>query len=201
MSPVYKTLRSSKLVNQIATGEVGVIPTDTLYGIVGSALLPETVERIYKMRRRDTKKPMIILISSVDDLGLFGIRLNQTAKKFLNAYWPGAVSVVLPCRGKKYAYLHRGGETLAFRWPKYSALTKLLQITGPIVAPTANWAGEPPATNIKAANKYFGGGADFYVDAGKLVGKPSTLVKIDDNGRPIILREGSVRIKGLGVRD
>lgn len=195
MVPIYKTLRSAKLAQQISVGEVGIIPTDTLYGIVGSALNPETVERIYKLRRRDLKKPMIILISSIDDLKDFGVRLNHRSKKFLTEYWPGSVSVVLPCRGKKFAYLHRGGETLAFRWPKYSALIKLLEKTGPIVAPTANWAGEPPATNIRAAQKYFSGAVDYYVDIGKLVGRPSTLVKLDDNGIPEILREGSVRIK------
>ena len=60
-----------------------MLPTDTLYGIVGSALSKRAVLRIYKLRRRDPKKPMIILIGSLDDLKLFGVRLHKAAKKFL----------------------------------------------------------------------------------------------------------------------
>jgi len=195
MIPHYKTLRSGKLVKQILAGEVGVMPSDTLYGLMGSALLSAIVERIYKLRRRATKKPMIILISGLRDLEKFGVRLNKNQKKFLQQYWPGTVSVVLKCFGKKWTYLHRGGGTLAFRWPKYAGLEKLLKQTGPLVAPSANWAGEPQAETVRAAQKYFGGGVDFYVDVGKLAGKPSTLVRLDGGGRPMVLREGSVKME------
>jgi len=195
MISVYKTLRSKTLTKQILAGGVGVVPTDTLYGLVGSALSPGIVERIYKLRRRDIKKPMIILISGMGDLKKFGIQPNQYTKKWLKRYWPGAVSVVLKCRGKKWTYLHRGGETLAFRRPKHISLIKLLKQTGPLVAPSANWAGEPQAETVRAAQKYFGGGVDFYVDVGKLAGKPSTLVRLDERGRPTVLRKGNVRIE------
>jgi L-threonylcarbamoyladenylate synthase len=195
MISMYKTLRPKALAAQILAGEVGVIPTDTLYGIVGSALNPVTVEKIYKLRRRDVNKPMIVLVGSVDDLGILGIRINKFMRDFLQQYWPGAISIVLPCRSKKLAYLHRGGETLAVRLPKYPELVKLLKITGPVVAPSANWAGEPPAATVRMAQKYFPGDLDFCVDVGKLNGKPSTLVKLDSAGRPEVIREGSVRIK------
>lgn len=196
MISTYKTLRPGKLVEQVLAGEVGVMPSDTLYGLMGSALNQSSVERIYKLRRRDTKKPMIILLASAKDLQRFGIRPSQAVRKVLRRYWPGAVSVVLPCRGRRFAYLHRGGETLAFRVPQHLALVKLLIKTGPLVAPSANWAGEPQAETVRAARKYFGGGVDFYVDVGKLSGKPSTLIKLDKLGVPQVLRRGSVKIEG-----
>lgn len=195
MASTYKGLGSKILADRLKRGEVGVIPTDTLYGLVGSALNSIVVERIYKLRRRDTKKPMIVLISSINDLAKFEIWLNKQSKDFLTTYWPGAVSVILPCRGKKFAYLHRGGETLVFRFPKHSSLIKLLKQTGPLVAPSANWAGEPSAETIRMAKKYFSDDIDFYVDMGNLSGKPSTLVRLDKGGGWTILREGSVNIK------
>jgi len=189
----YKTLRGRQLVQQLKAGKVGVIPTDTLYGLVGSALNQEVVERIYRLRRRDTKKPMIILIGGIAELKKFGIKPDQITLKFLKRYWPGEVSVVLRCPSKRWAYLHRGGGTLAFRWPKSTALEKLLRQTGPLVAPSANWAGEPPAATVKQAQKYFSGEMDFYVNTGKLTGKPSTVVRLA-GGKPQILREGDVKI-------
>lgn len=195
MALTYKTLGSKILAGRLKRGEVGVIPTDTVYGLVGSALDPVAVERIYKLRRRDTKKPMIILISSVNDLAKFGIRLNKRSRDFLASYWPGTVSVIFSCRSKQFTYLHRGGETLAFRLPKYLLLVRLLKQAGPLVAPSANWAGEPTAETIQAARSYFSNDIDFYVDIGKLSGKSSTLVQLDKRGGWKVLREGDVSIK------
>ena len=80
---------------------------------------------------------------------------------------------------KRFEYLHRGTAALAFRVPKSAWLRKLLQKTGPLIAPSANFEGEPPALSFRAAKKYFGKSVDFYVDAGRLISKPSTLIKIE----------------------
>lgn len=183
-----------KIIRLIKDGKIGVIPTDTIYGIVGSALNPETVEEIYKLRRRVTGKPFIILIFSIDDLERFGIHITAKQRDFLEKNWPNPVSVVLPCPGEKWKYLHRSTNSLAFRIPKDDGLLKLLKETGPLVAPSANFEGEKPFQTIKEARKYFGDDVDFYVDGGILKSKPSTLLKLNDDGSYIILRQGSYKI-------
>ena len=179
----------------LLSGGVGVIPTDTLYGLVGSAFDIETVERIYRLRQRELNKPMIILISSLDELEDFGVVLNDDSKKILESFWPGKVSVVLSCENEKMQHLSRGGKTLAFRLPKDETLSRLLKKTGPLVAPSANLAGKKPAHTCAEAKGYFGEKIDFYVDAGKLESQPSTLIEIGNNGIIKILREGAVIIK------
>ena len=171
-------------------GGVGVLATDTLYGIVGSALSKKTVARIYRLRKRNLKKPLIILIASIGDLAQFGVRANTQTKKLLNVVWPGKVSVILPCPRKRFAYVHRGTQTLAFRIPKSASLKRLLQKTGPLVAPSANIEGMPPETTIKEAKKYFGTAVDFYINAGKRVSAPSTIVVIE-GGHIVIKRQGA----------
>lgn len=177
----------------LKNGGVGVIPTDTIYGVVGSALNKKAVERIYKLRKRNFKKPMIVLISSVDDLKLFGINIGPKIKRILFKVWPNKVSVVLPVRGKKFAYLHRGTNSLAFRFPKNKKLDQFLKKTGPLVAPSANWEGSKPAKNIKEAMKYFKNEVDVYVDAGTKKSVPSTLIEIS-GGKMAVIREGAVNI-------
>ncbi len=169
------------------------MPTDTIYGLVGSALSKKAVARIYRLRRRGLQKPMIILVGSLRQIDLFGIKLDRKTGKILKKYWPGKVSIVLPCRLKKFLYLHRGTKTLAFRLPKNVWLQKLLLKTGPLVAPSANFEGAPPAKTTKEAKKYFGEDANFYIDAGKLESLPSTLISIK-NGKPLVFREGAVKI-------
>ena len=68
----------------IRAGGVGIIPTDTIYGMVGSALSKKTVNKIYKLQFRNPKKPLIILISSLSDLSYFGIKPDAGLRKILN---------------------------------------------------------------------------------------------------------------------
>lgn len=176
-------------------GGVGVLPTDTIYGLVGSALNKRAVERIYKLRRRNPRKPMIILISDMRQAiwNKFGIVPDKKTTKILKKVWPGRVSIVLPIRHSPYAirkfkYLHRGTKTLAFRLPKPYWLRRLLASVGPLVAPSANPEGLLPAKTIEEAKRYFGDKVDFYVDAGRMMGRPSRLIKIAD-GKIKVLRK------------
>lgn len=166
----------------IKNDEVGVLPTDTLYGLVGSAFSPKAVERIYRLKNRAPKKPLIVLIAGWQDLEKFGVKVFGIDKKILEKYWPGPVSVILPTTVDYFTYLHRGTNAIAFRWPKNKQLQKILKETGPLVAPSANPESLPPATTIAEAKKYFGDQVDFYEDGGKITGQPSTLIKLQ-NGK------------------
>lgn len=179
-----------KTVSEILKNNgVGILPTDTIYGLVGSALSKKAVKKIYEIRRRNLKKPMIILIGSIKDLRIFKIKLKRPTQKILQKIWPGKISVILPCLSKKFAYLHRGKKSLAFRLPKKSSLISLLKKTGPLVAPSANPEGEKPVQTISQAQKYFGDKIDFYVNSGPLKSKPSTLIAVKNN-RVFIKRKG-----------
>lgn len=176
-------------LQQLKNGGVGVIPTDTIYGLVGQALNKPTVERIYKLKKRSSEKPFIILISSINDLEKFNISLSDDTRKILKKVWPGEVSVVLDCTNESFEYLHRGTKTLAFRLPNNKFLKDLTREVGPLVAPSANLEGYPNARNIYEAEKYFGDQVDFYLDEGEKISEPSTLIKIT-NGDVEILRQG-----------
>jgi L-threonylcarbamoyladenylate synthase len=205
-------------------GAIGVIPTDTIYGICTSAFNKKSVEKIYKLRKRNPNKPCIILISSFNDLKNFNVKLNSWQRKILKKLWPGKVSVVLWTqtiqtsrrlgRTKEdfiapawtnqnkisarsafhsamsaYKYLHRGTNSLSFRFPKDKLILNILKISGPLIAPSANWEGYEPAKNIKEAKKYFKNKV-FYLDRGNLISKPSTLIDLKNNKIEII-RKGA----------
>jgi L-threonylcarbamoyladenylate synthase len=176
------------IISQLKNKGIGIIPTDTLYGLVGSAMYYEVVERIYKVRKRNLKKPMIVLIYSLKDLDRFNIKLSDKQIKVLNQKWPGKISVILDCKDRKFEYLHRGTNSIAFRVPDKKELRDLIKKVGPIVAPSANIEGKSPAITINEAKKYFGDSIDFYVDSGILDSKPSLLVKLNKNGEYITLR-------------
>ena len=173
----------------LKNGGIGVMPTDTIYGVVGQALNPQTVERLYAVRRRRPDKPFIVLIGSIDDLKRFGVQTTEAENKILKTYWPGQVSIILPCPEPKLDYLHRGTNSIAFRLPNKPELLAVLHQTGPLAAPSANPEGLPSAKSIIEAREYFHDLVDFYEDAGPLESEASALIRLE-NGEVKVLRPG-----------
>lgn len=187
-----------KTIGILQKGGIGIVPTDTLYGIVGSAFSKRAVERIYKVKGRDSKKAFIILISDLKDLEKFGVKLEEGPAKFLKKIWPGKVTAILPLPKKvlkKFAYLHRGENSLAFRMigPRNKNVYTLIRGAGPLVAPSANPEGAAPAKTVWEAKRYFDDKVDFYVCGGTKKGEPSTIVSFVGK-TPKVLRNGAKKL-------
>lgn len=190
---IYNSFNNPKLASLIKAGGIGVIPTDTIYGLVCSAFDQDAVEKVFEIKGRDSDKPPIILISNLNDLGRFGVTLDPAKKQLLMGFWPGKVSVILPVNNDDFTYLSRGLGALTFRFPDNNKLISLLQKTGPLIAPSANTQGAAPATDVDEIMTYFVGQIDFVVDGGKVEGSSSTL--IDLTGTEVkVLRQGDVAI-------
>lgn len=170
-------------------GAVGVVPTDTLYGLVARASDQKAVQRLYELKHRE-HKPGTLIAASIEQLVELGIK-----RRYLSAveqFWPGAVSVEIP---HQIAYLNQNTGRQAIRIPDDRELLKFLKKTGPLQTTSVNLPGEKPAATIDEAQAYFGDKVDFYVDGGDLSGrKPSTIIRIIDDAIEVI-REGAVKIK------
>ena len=178
------------IIEILKNGGVAVLPTDTLYGLCASVFSREAVEKIYTLKKRDPKKALIVLISSLEDLKIFGVDIKKYEGE-LEKFWPGKVSVILPCNKEEFTYIHRGQNNIAFRVPDKEDLLELLKESGPLVAPSANPEGAVPAKNVEEAKRYFGDSADLYLDGGELNSLPSTIIHFDGSGNIITQRIGA----------
>jgi L-threonylcarbamoyladenylate synthase len=173
-----------------------VIPTDTVYGVVARAADQVAIERLYRLKSRDNK-PGTLIAANIDQLVELGLK-----RRYLTAveqWWPGALSVVIPC-DDELAYLHQGKRSLAVRIPDKKELLGLLEATGPLLTSSANHPGQPTAHTLAEAKDYFGDEVDFYEEGGDLSGhQPSTVVRIVDDAIEV-LREGAVKIDENGRR-
>ncbi|MBL7022116.1 threonylcarbamoyl-AMP synthase [Patescibacteria group bacterium] len=181
------------IINTIKEGGVAVLPTDTLYGLHASVFNESAVSKIYDLKQRTSSKPLIILISSWEDLDKLNIQISDNVKAKLNKWWPGSLSVILPCNDSKLEYLHRGTNSLAIRWPDYPLLNNILKETGPLVSTTVNIEGEAAAESTEEAEKLFKDKVDKYLDDGPRSGTHSTLIRVDGDNIEV-LREGAVKI-------
>ena len=171
-------------------GAVGVIPTDTVYGIVARAVDQAAVKRLYGIKKR-SHKPGTVIAASLKQLESLGLKHRYL--KAVEQFWPGAVSVIIPVPGAELAYLHQGKLGLAVRIPVTAELQTLLNSTGPLLTSSANQPGKPTAVNIEQAKAYFGDQVDFYEDGGDLSDRQvSTLIRIVDDAVEV-LRQGSTK--------
>lgn len=188
---VFHSLHDPELVALLKADAVGVLPTDTLYGVVGRATSPAAVEKLYALKHRE-KKPGTTIAATAEQLKELGIdpeMIDQVAH-----HWPASLSIVMPL-DDSMIHLHQGVKESPFRVVADESLQMLLEQTGPLLTSSANLPGEPPAQDLSEAQAYFGDRVDFYVDGG-FVGdrQPSTIARYD-KGKLTVLRQGAVDIK------
>lgn len=170
-------------------GKVGVMPTDTVYGLVASAADRQAVERFYALKNRE-QKPGTLIAAHIDQLLQLGV--DQHDIDTVSQWWPNPLSAVL--RVNSNDYLHQGVGTLAMRVVADETIRRLLESTGPLITSSANQPGEPPATTVDDAFAYFGDTIDFYVDGGLIDSAlPSTIIRPGASGIEI-LRQGSISL-------
>lgn len=192
MARHFTSLSDPELIALIADGSIGVIPTDTVYGLVGSALAETAIMRMYAVKSRE-RQPGTTVAASVDQLRTLGFPPDQLQRASI--YWPNALSVEMKAMNVP-RYLSTGQSVMAARVPNNPELANLLQATGPLMTTSANASKQPTSTSVQMAVDYFGDEIDFYVDGGDLSGRPpSTIIGFDAEGKIIVYRQGAVFIK------
>ena len=175
----------------IRPGAVGIIPTDTVYGLVAVASDHQAVARLYSLKNREAK-PGTLIAASIDQIEELGLKRRYL--KAVEQFWPGPVSIIIPCADPALQYLHQGKMSLAVRIPSDKKLQQILNKTGALLTSSANHPGQPVAATTTQAKDYFGDKVDFYIDGGDLSNnKPSTIIRIVDDAIEV-LRQGAVQI-------
>lgn len=190
---VLDSLEDPKTAELLLNGCVGVLPTDTVYGLVCRAGDEAAVARLYALKKREAK-PGTLIAADIGQLANLGIKARYL--KPVTHYWPNPISIIIPTAGLEY--IHQGVGSLAVRIPADQPLQTLLARTGPLLTSSANQPGEPEPADIAGAKEYFGDSIDFYVDGGDMSGrKPSTLIRIVDDAVEV-LRQGAVTVNENG---
>jgi L-threonylcarbamoyladenylate synthase len=177
-------------------GGVGILPTDTIYGIVTQVKNHESVKRLYKLKDRENK-PGTIIASNIQQIIDLGIR--QKYIEIARDFWPNPISVILPA-DDSLSYIHQGKNSLAFRVVSDPEIAKLLDITGPLLTTSANEPGKPVANTIDEARKYFGNLVDFYINGGDLSNTVASAVIMVNENRVNVLRNSPELKKCLNYK-
>jgi L-threonylcarbamoyladenylate synthase len=192
---IFTSLNDPKVVKLLRSGAVGVLPSDTVYGLMAVAANEQAVQRVYRLKQRKDRPGTVVAAANVAQLADLG--LKERYLKAVQNYWPGAISVLIPHSEPSYL-TDPDSKAVAVRIPDYPEFKKLLEQTGALQTSSANLTGQPVANTVAEAQAVFGDQVDFYVDGGDLSGKPpSTVIRIVDDAIEV-LREGAVKIDENG---
>ena len=178
----------------LRSGGIVVIPTDTVYGIIGDATKAEVIKKIFAVKKRPQEKVFPIFIKNVSEARKLAYVADAKAK-FLERIWPGPLTVIFQHKERLPKVLTGGKDTVGMRIPGNPFLLELLsRLDFPLVQTSANVSEKPAAKNTKEVEGYFGEAKekpDLVVDSGELKGKSSTVIDYTSK-EPMILRTGVV---------
>lgn len=174
-------------VDFLRKGKVIVLPTDTVYGfsgvVDGSCYSYKTDKKIFELKGRSEEKPLIQLLANPEDIKKY---TNDVIPDCLFSKWPGALTIIVHNLSDK-------NKTTAFRCPDDTWLRKVIEgCKAPVYSTSVNHSGKPVLNNVQQIIKEFEN-VDLIIDDGnKKDFKPSTIVKIDNNGSVSVVRHGAV---------
>lgn len=186
---------AAKMINN---GELVIMPTETVYGLAANALDTKAVEDIFKAKGRPQDNPLIVHVADQSWLDKYTLEVPQMAKKLMDKFWPGALTIILKKSPLIPDVVSAGLDTAAFRCPSNPVAHEFIKECGvPIAAPSANTSGKPSPTLLKYCMEDMDGKVSAVIDGGACgVGVESTVITLVGDC-PKILRPGGVTAEQL----
>jgi L-threonylcarbamoyladenylate synthase len=177
----------------IKKGGLVAFPTETVYGLGGDALNPESSKKIYAAKGRPSDNPLIVHIYRLEDLDRIVKNVSEDAKKVMDAFWPGPLTLIFEKTDVVPKETTGGLDTVAVRFPIHPTAMAFIEAAGGFVAaPSANLSGRPSPTLAKYVCEDLNGRVDMIIDGGNIpIGLESTIVDMTSEV-PMILRPGFV---------
>ena len=174
-------------------GEVVGVPTETVYGLAGDSRNGEAIKKIFKAKGRPADNPLIVHISNLDMLKGVVRYVSDDAKKLMDAFWPGPLTIIMPKGNEICNETCAGLDSVGVRMPSNPIAHEIIEKSKvPFSAPSANISGKPSPTNATDVFVDMNGRIPLIIDGGECdAGVESTVIStLTDT--PIILRPGVI---------
>ena len=180
----------------IKKGGLVAFPTETVYGLGGDALNPESSKKIYAAKGRPSDNPLIVHIADMDHLSKIVDNIPEAAYKLADAFWPGPMTVIMNKSDDVPLATTGGLQTVAVRMPVDKIAMELIQESGGyIAAPSANRSGRPSPTSAEYCVEDLDGVVEMILDGGDVeIGLESSIIDLTEDV-PMILRPGYITLE------
>lgn len=185
---------TAKAIELLASGEIVALPTETVYGLAGNALLPSAISKIYEAKNRPADNPLIVHVPNIEVISKYAENIPDIAYQLFDHFSPGPLTVVLPKKQSVPDITTGSQTTVAIRIPDSKMFLEVLNgIDFPLAAPSANQYTQISPTTAEAVMHGMENRIPYILDGGQCrVGIESTIISINNDNSINILREGSI---------
>ncbi|MHB9068740.1 MAG: L-threonylcarbamoyladenylate synthase [Sedimentisphaerales bacterium] len=182
----------------IKSGQPIAFPTETVYGLGANAYDENAVKKIYDLKKRPNKNPLIVHIASIDQLECCATEIPEKAHLLTRKFWPGPLTIVLKKKSCIPDIVTSGLDSVAIRMPDHRVALSLIMNSGvPIAAPSANRFGYVSPTQADHVKEQFGSDLNIVLNDGSCrVGLESTIVSFLEQS-PVLLRPGGISLERI----
>ena len=181
-----------RLVEVINNGNIAVVPTDTVYGIIGDATNIDVIHKVYEVKKRDYSKPLILMVSSIDMLEKYVLEVNDIEKKLIDRYWPGKLTILFKKNNNIDDLITSGSNLVGIRYPDNKDLNELMdKLNKPLISTSCNISSKEVITSIDMLEEDISKHVSYVYDGGILSDTSSTIARVND-GKIEIIRDGEL---------
>jgi L-threonylcarbamoyladenylate synthase len=179
-------------------GGLVVVPTDTVYGVSAALTCPESIARLYAVKRRPIDRPIALLVDNVAQVEAVVDSISPIAIRLMEQFWPGGLTLALPKKATVPDVVTASGPTVAVRMPNHSVPRALARrLGGPLPTTSANVSGQPSPPDAEAARAQLGDEVDLILDAGFAPGGVESTVIDLTTDPPTVRRVGAVTVEAI----
>jgi L-threonylcarbamoyladenylate synthase len=188
----------ARAVHLLRAGGVVALPTETVYGLAANALDAQAVQRIFEIKGRPARNPVIVHVDGLEMARRCASHWPALADAFATAFWPGPLTLVLPRAKDIPDAVTAGGATVGIRWPSHPFIQAVIRECGfPLAAPSANTSNAVSPTNAAHVSRSLGDKIPLIIDGGQSqVGIESTVLDLSVSP-PRLLRPGMIHLESL----
>ena len=185
-------MEEEKIIEELKKGHLVIMPTDTIYGIIGDATDEKVIKKVYDIKERSYEKPLLILVSNEKMLKELVTEIPDRIQQLMNDYWPGPLTILFKKTDKVSPLLTANSEYIAIRIPNDERLIHIMNtLNKPLISTSANISSHEVITNTNQIEPRMREKIDYIVDGGTINKASSTLIKVE-NDKIQILRAGKL---------
>lgn len=183
-------MQEERIISELKNGNLVIMPTDTVYGIIADATKEETIKKVFSAKERSFNKPLLVLVSDKNMLENLVSEISPKAEEIISKYWPGPLTILFPKKDEVSDILTASSPYIAIRMPNDKRLLNIIRkVNKPLISTSANITSKETITEVSQIEEKMKEKISYILDGGVVKNEASTIIKIE-NDKIEIVRAG-----------